>query len=412
MQPLSINPSRFREHFEALAVIGATGDGGVHRPALSEAHLSARRWFKDLILADGFEFSVDGAGNQSARLPCGNPGAKTLLMGSHLDSVPYGGRFDGPLGVLAAYEVLLTIRDAGIELPVHLEAIDFTDEEGTLVGLLGSRALARLLKPEDLESPRGGRDRLLEGLGRAGLTEDGLFLARRNPESLAGFLEIHIEQGPRLVEAGLDIGIVDSLVGIGSLEITFLGRADHAGTTPMGARLDASLGLAEFTLAARRLVMDEFPGCVCNGGKVSVQPGVLNIVPERAKIWVEYRSPAEDQLETLRLALIHRAGVSARVFGLAFEVKDPGRIPTTPCAVLVQGAFAKACDQLGLASLKMNSGAGHDTMAMASVCPAGMIFIPSSGGSHSPTEFARHEDCVNGANVLLHAALELAMRSP
>jgi N-carbamoyl-L-amino-acid hydrolase len=409
LEPLTVNSRRFRDNFESLAKIGDTGDGGVHRPALGDSHLAARRWYQERIVEDGFEFITDGAGNHSARLPAKDYNAKTILLGSHLDSVPNGGRFDGALGVLAACEVLATVRDAGLDLPVHLEAIDFTDEEGTLVGLLGSRALAGQLKPEDLQNPRGGRDRLLEGLERAGLTEEGLFTARRSTDLFKAFLEMHIEQGPRLLEAGSDIGIVGTLVGIGSLEITFVGRSDHAGTTPMDSRLDAGLGAADFILEARKLVRREFSGCVCNTGRAALEPGVLNIVPARAVLGVEFRSPAEEQLEDLGLGLVRQAEKSAERYGLQILVEDLGRIPTSPCSKRVQGAFGVACRNLGLKSISMSSGAGHDTMAMARICPAGMIFIPSSGGSHSPSEFAGWKDCVNGANVLLQATLELAL---
>src|SRR5205823_5943051 len=190
---MRIDGNRMREDFDALARIGAVEGGGVDRPSLGDAHLSARRWFLDRAAAAGLSTRVDAAGNHSAVLPGPGP---TLLLGSHLDSVPNGGRFDGALGVVAGLHVLLAVRAAGAELPVTLEAIDFTDEEGTLVGLLGSRALAGALEPESLRAPRGGREALVAALERAGLREDGLASARRDPASLVGYLELHIEQGP------------------------------------------------------------------------------------------------------------------------------------------------------------------------------------------------------------------------
>jgi N-carbamoyl-L-amino-acid hydrolase len=211
---LRIDAARFRADFKAQAEIGATGYGGVHRPALGEAHLAARAWFRERIAAAALEFHTDGAGNHSAFLACGPAGAPTLLLGSHLDSVPHGGRFDGPLGVLAALESLRVVQEAGISLPVHLEAIDFTDEEGTLFGELGSTALAGTLAAEALREPRGGRAALEAGLARAGLTEPGLLTARRDPTSLAGYLELHIEQGPRLVNAQANVGVVTGIVGM------------------------------------------------------------------------------------------------------------------------------------------------------------------------------------------------------
>lgn len=264
---LRINPDRMLDSFTQLAAIGATAGGGVDRPTFSEAHLAARRWFREHIEQNGFEFRADGAGNHSAFLSCGDSSAPTLILGSHLDSVPNGGRFDGALGVIAALEVLKTVRENRISLNVNLEAMDFTDEEGTLVGLLGSAALAGHLRLENLQNPRGGQERLVEGMKRAGLSDESMLSAARTKESLAGYLELHIEQGKRLERAGVNIGIVTAIVGIWSYRLSFIGKADHAGTTTMEDRRDASLGAGAFTLAARELVMRDFSNCVVNVGK-------------------------------------------------------------------------------------------------------------------------------------------------
>ena len=408
MKDLRINAERFRHDFDALAEIGATGDGGVSRPTFSEAHLTARAWFRQRIIEDGFEFCEDGVGNHSAVLHAANPEAKTLVLGSHLDSVPNGGRFDGALGVLSAYEVLRTVRDAGLMLPVHLEAIDFTDEEGTLVGLLGSRAFTNSLPKTDLVNPRGGVAALQQGMVRAGLTSDGMLAARRAPDTLLGFLEVHIEQGSRLIDAQADIGVVTSIVGIRSYELTFVGRADHAGTTPMHERRDAGLGAATMMSAARDLVMTDFPDCVVNTGQISFAPGAYNIVPAQAVLGVEFRAPTDEKLTTLQHALLACAKDAAAQHDLELHAKLQGCITASPCAPTVQDAFHAASRLLGLASMALASGAGHDTMALAQVCPAGMIFIPSTNGSHNPDEFATWDACVNGANTLLHAALILA----
>src|SRR6266498_5158777 len=248
--------------FNELAQLGETADGGINRPTFSETHLAAHRWFREQIEKAGLEFRTDGAGNHSAVLTSAGRvvarGAtyrdQTLLLGSHLDSVPDGGRFDGALGVVAALEVLKTIKENGIQLKFQLEAIDFTDEEGTLVGLLGSAALAGHLHHDLLQNPRGGRENLLEGMKRAGLSEESILSARRPKESLAGYLELHIEQGKRLERVGIDIGIVSAIVGIWSYRLSFIGRADHAGSTTMQDRLDASLGASAFTSTAREIV--------------------------------------------------------------------------------------------------------------------------------------------------------------
>src|SRR5215208_821913 len=184
---LRINSNRMLAAFHELAQIGTTGDGGVNRPTFSTAHLAARKWFREQMELAGLEFRTDGAGNHSAFLPSGiAKQSQTLLLVSHLDSVPNGGRFDGALGMMAAFEVLRTIKDAGLKLKVNLEAIDFTDEEGTLVGLLGSAAVAGHLYRDLLQNPRGGRENLVEGMKRAGLSEEGMLSATRPKESLAG----------------------------------------------------------------------------------------------------------------------------------------------------------------------------------------------------------------------------------
>jgi N-carbamoyl-L-amino-acid hydrolase len=406
---LRVNSERFRANFETLAAIGATPDGGVHRPALSDAHLEARRWFLQRAGQIGLDARVDGAGNHSAVLHCGRAGGPTLLLGSHLDSVPYGGRFDGALGVVAALEVLQVVKEQGIPLSTHLEAIDFTDEEARFVGLLGSLALTGQLETEHLQKPRGGRDRFQKALCHEGLSESSLFSAGRDPATVAGYLELHIEQGMRLIESGVQIGIVTSIVGIRSFRIRFIGRADHAGTMPMERRLDAAQGASAFTLAARELVMKDFPGRVVNVGKMEFEPGAFNVVPQIVTVALEFRADDDDKLDEMEAALLKQASVEAQRFGLDSEAEHLDNVGTARMSEKVHEAFADASEMLGLKHTSLPSGAGHDAQALARICPTGMIFVPSVGGfSHSSKEFTEWEDCVNGANVLLHAALLLA----
>jgi len=397
--------------FNELAQIGSTGDDGVHRPTFSEAHLAARRWFRDQIQKAGLEFRTDGAGNHSAFLAASSLSGTTptLLLGSHLDSVTNGGRFDGALGVMAAFEVLRTIKDAGLDLTLNLEAIDFTDEEGTLVGLLGSAALTGRLQPQALQNPRGGRETLLTGMKRAGLSEQSMLGAARPKESLAGYLELHIEQGKRLEHAGVDIGIVSAIVGIWSYRLSFIGRADHAGTTTMDDRLDASLGASEFTLAARDIVTNDFRDCVVNVGNMEFSPGAFNIVPARVDLSLEFRSAEEEKFKRLDSILLAQAQEAAGRFGLELKVESLGRHSPSLMDNRVRETFASACDDLGFTFLSLSSGAGHDGQSFDGICPAGMIFVPSKdGASHSPREFTAWEDCINGANVLLQTVLRLA----
>jgi N-carbamoyl-L-amino-acid hydrolase len=413
MDNLRINSDRMLAAFDELANsrrLGATGDGGVHRPTFSEAHLAVREWFRKLIESAGLEFLTDGAGNHSAFLArSGSPQNQTLLLGSHLDSVPDGGRFDGALGVMAALEVLRTIKDAGLSLSVNLEAIDFTDEEGTLVGLLGSAALAGRLQSEHLQNPRGGRAALVEGMKRAGLSDASMLRATRLSESFAGYLELHIEQGKRLERAGVDIGIVSAIVGISSYRLSFIGRADHAGTTTMDDRRDASLGASAFTLAAREIVTNEYPDCVVNIGNMEFSPGAFNIVPARVDVSLEFRSADEEEFRRLDSALLAQAQAEASRFGLELEVAHLGKHSPSFMDEQVRNTFADACQRLGLRHISLPSGAGHDGQSFDGICPVGMIFVPSKdGASHSAREFTAWEDCVNGANVLLQTVLRLA----
>jgi hydantoinase/carbamoylase family amidase len=311
---------------------------------------------------------------------------------------------------MAALEVLRTIKDARLSLKWDLEAIDFTDEEGTLVGLLGSAALAGRLHLDTLQNPRGGRESLLEGMKRAGVSEESMLSAARPKESLAGYLELHIEQGKRLERTGVPIGIVSAIVGIWSYRLSFVGRADHAGSTTMLDRLDASLGASEFTLAARDTVLNDFRDCVVNIGNMEFSPGAFNIVPARVDVSLEFRSAEEEKFQRLDAILLGHAQEAAHRFGLALKVEALGKHSPSLMDNHVQETFASACDDLGFNYLSLPSGAGHDGQSFAGICPVGMIFVPSrDGASHSAREYSEWEDCVNGANVLLQTVLKLAM---
>jgi beta-ureidopropionase / N-carbamoyl-L-amino-acid hydrolase len=302
--------------------------------------------------------------------------------------------------------VLLALQDH--DLPLTLEAIDFTDEEGTLVGLLGSEALTGALNDEVLRNPRGGREALLAGLERAGLHEERLHDARRDPATLAGYVELHIEQGPGLERAGAQIGIVTGIVGARSFTLDFRGDARHAGTTPMNARRDAGLAAAVFATAANALVVRDFPGCVATIGDMRFHPGAFNIVPGSARVSLEFRSLDRAQLDAMETVLLAEARAAAAQHALGVDVTPVGHWEPTALDAGVRDAIETAAEGLGLTALELPSGAGHDAQALAGITPSGMIFVPSAGGiSHNPSEHTDWQDCVNGANTLLHTALEL-----
>jgi N-carbamoyl-L-amino-acid hydrolase len=406
---LRVDADRLRADFDELAAIGATPDGGVERTTFCAAHLAARAWFLERADAAGLETRIDGAANHSAVLPVRDRGARTLLLGSHLDSVSRGGRFDGALGVVCALEVLRAAQDAGLELPVALEAVDFTDEEGTLIGTFGSLALAGSLTREALASPRGGRELLVAELARMGLSEEGILAARRDPASLAGYLELHIEQGPVLAREGIEIGIVTGIVGTASFTVVFEGEARHAGTTPMGARRDAAVAAAAFVLGVRELTVRDYPGAVATVGDVRLEPGSFNVVPGRATLRLECRSLDAPELESLAGALTGLATATAKAESVEVTIEPVGHVAPAPTAETVRAALAGAAADLGLTTIELPSGAGHDAQSLAAITPSGMVFVPSIAGvSHDPAEETAWADCLNGANVLLNAATRLA----
>ena len=405
MENLHVNEERLLTDLKELAQIGATPQGGVSRPALSPADMEAREWFKARILKEGFVYEEDGAGNQSAVLPAENP--RRLIAGSHLDTVPDGGRFDGALGTLAAFEALRSIRDAGLSLPISLEAISFTDEEGTLMGLLGSRAINGHLSERDFRNPRGGPGYLAEAMARADLTEAGMLSAKRS--NVAAFVELHIEQGTRLEETETHIGVVTSIVGIRSQMLTFTGMAAHAGTTSMLQRRDALWGAVDFVRDARQLVMDRYTPGVVNFGIIEARPGAFNIVPAEVSLALEFRHGSRSEMDHMEEDLHKLAKAAAKRHDLGLSYEKAADIYPAPMSSQVIEAIEAACGDLGLRHTRLMSFAGHDTQAVATIAPAAMLFVPSVKGiSHNPLEYTRDADVVNGANVVLHTLLKLA----
>jgi N-carbamoyl-L-amino-acid hydrolase len=406
---LKIKADRLLKNLEDLAQIGRTAAGGVSRPALSAADAAGRAWFKQKVEEVGLEFRADGAGNLSAILSCTDPEARTLLAGSHLDTVPNGGRFDGALGVLAALEALQTIREAGLDLPYHLEAISFTDEEGAVFGMLGSRALTGQLAAHDLAQAGEGPEAFAAGLARLNLTQAGILVARRNIETLAGYIELHIEQGTRLEEAELHIGVVTTIVGIRQHWLHFKGQAAHAGTMPMDKRADALWGAADFVAHARALVMKQFSPGVMNCGQIHAAPGSFNIVPAEVRLALEFRHGTEPQLDQMEAALLALAHDVAQTYHLTLTTTPRGGCIAAPMDANLMQAVEQAADRLGLRHTRLMSFAGHDAQTMAAVLPSALFFVPSVDGiSHNPREFTQAEDVINGANVLLQTLLILA----
>lgn len=404
---LRVNAERLLNDLQTLAQIGATPDGGVSRRALSEVDVLGRAWFKAQVELAGLTYKQDSAGNQSAVFPAHTPDAKTILFGSHLDTVPNGGQFDGALGTLAALETLRTFKEAGITPKHHLEAVSFTDEEGGVYSMLGSKALTGLLTMENLTSLPNQVD-LNAGLMRLGLTKDGVLQAERDMATIKAFVEIHIEQGMRLKTMNTHIGVVTSIVGIRTFTLTFKGQAAHAGTMPMENRQDALWGAAQFVQAAKTVVMQRYTPGVMNCGKLTIPNSASNIVPAQVTMALEFRHGTTEQLEDMQATLLALAEKSAQENDLTLTI-EPNYVimPVATDHSLVEMG-ERVSESLGLSHTRLLSFAGHDTQSLAQVVPAVLFFIPSENGiSHHPDEYSTPEDVMNGANVLLQMVAAL-----
>lgn len=410
---VAISLERLRSRLTALARFGGLPVGGVTRPAWSPAYEEARAWLLSEMRAAGLATWVDPAGNTFGALGTGALTAEepVVLTGSHIDTVPEGGILDGALGVLAGLECLQTIGETGAPRRRPLAVAAWIDEEGRYGSLFGSRAFTGALDLGRLgEMAAVDGERLADAMARAGFDPRRAADAQAPSGSVASYVELHIEQGPRLEEAGIPIGIVESIVGVHRARVIFLGQADHAGTTPMERRRDAFLGAAEFALKARDLVVKHGRGGgVANIGAVSVHPGVANVVPGRAELVHEMRAPEANVLERLARRSVSLARRVARRCGLDVEVRPISATTPAPCSPRVQGVIEDACRRLGLGSQRLYSAAGHDAQNLARITEAGMIFIPSQGGrSHRPDEMSDWGAIERGANVLLHTLLALA----
>jgi N-carbamoyl-L-amino-acid hydrolase len=409
---LSVSPARLHARIAALARFGALPGGGVTRLCWSAAHEEARGWLLGELKAAGLTPWVDAAGNVFGGLGLTglDGGTRAVLTGSHIDTVPEGGILDGALGVLAGLECLQTIRESGAAPRRPLAVVAWSDEEGRYGSLFGSRAFCGRLDTAAIPGMAAvDGERLVDAMRRAG------FDALRAPEARApagaveAYVELHIEQGARLEEAGVPIGVVDTIVGVRRARLVFGGQADHAGTTPMDRRRDAFLAAADYALKARELVVTRGgPRAVANIGVVHVHPGASNIVPGRAELVHEMRAPDPAVLERLARDCAALAQDVARARSIAVEVRPMSATAPAPCAPRVQAAIESACADLGLGWQRLYSAAGHDAQNLAAVTDAGMVFIPSRGGrSHRVDETSDAEAIERGANVLLQTLLRL-----
>jgi beta-ureidopropionase / N-carbamoyl-L-amino-acid hydrolase len=383
-----------------LAKFGKLGTG-VSRAAMTDIDMEARQWLRRRMMESGLDAVIDGVGNVYGRAP----GAKTsVIVGSHSDTVPRGGWLDGAMGVIFGLEIARARRETHPGAAVGVDAISFADEEGTFLACLGSRSFCQALSDKELEEARNGAGETLpQRLAQLQLAGTGL--ARVDPSRHRAYFEAHIEQGPRLIDSRIDVGVVSGIVGLRRHRVRFEGQADHAGTTPMATRRDAAFALFGFaTAAAERFRAVGSAESVWNFGVVNVRPGAANVVPSEAELVVEFRDLETRVMERMEQALLELARASDGAGGVAISSTLIASIAPTAMDERLIAKITAAARAEGASSLRMQSGAGHDAMILARRVPAAMLFVPSIGGrSHDISEDTDEADIRRGLRVFAAA---------
>jgi beta-ureidopropionase / N-carbamoyl-L-amino-acid hydrolase len=409
---IEINSDRLWGRIEALSRITDPAKPWTRR-AFGAHFAQGRAWLEAEFKAAGLSVEIDSGGNLVGRRPGTGHSLSALVAGSHSDTVPAGGRFDGVLGLLAALEAAQSIREQRVPLLHPLEVVDFLAEEPSDFGLscIGSRSWAGVLGESDLARRLPSDLTLASAIDSVGGAAERLDRAVRHHDSVAAYVELHIEQGIVLTQRNAAIGIVSAIVGIRRYEVTVEGRTDHAGTTPMSLRRDALVGAADFIRAVEQLARSrppESPYLVATVGKLSVEPNAINAVPGSVRMILEARSTDLAALDHFEQELWKRAETELRHRGLRLNNSPLSQTLPTACSHLVQDTIEKAATAAGLRSTRLPSGAGHDGVFVARIAPMGMIFVPCTDGrSHAPEEWAEPVDCANGARVLAETLILL-----
>jgi len=400
------DPDRMEQRIKALSAFGANKDGGVDRIAFSEADLAGRAYIMDLMREAGLSVRLDTAGNIIGRREGSEPDLPPIMFGSHIDSVPGGGNYDGDVGVIGAIEVIELLEASNIRTRHPLEIVSFTDEEG---GLTGSSAMIGKVDYRTLSVMSHSGMTISEGIRAVGGDPNRLDLAERKTGDIKAFIELHIEQGAILDDEDIDIGVVEGIVGIRWWDVTIEGFANHAGTTPMDRRWDPMISAAEYILAVNQ-VATGMPGAqVATVGKIHATPGAPNVIPGEVVLSLEIRDLSAAKMQRVFDDIIVASDriADARFTPIRHEEIDVAA-PPAPTDERMRRIIAASADDLGLSFKFMPSGAGHDAQDMAQIAPTGMIFVPSAKGiSHSPKEFTSAQDMANGASVLLRTVLEI-----
>ena len=402
---LRVTGERLMSHIAALSEFGRNPQGGVSRVAYSDADKQGREYVLGLMRGAKLDVSIDAAGNLIGRRAGSVSGLAPLLMGSHIDSVPEGGNYDGVVGSMGAIEVAQTLAEKNVTTRHPLEVVIFQNEEG---GLIGSRAMDGELTEQELDLVSRSGKTIRDGIKFIGGDPSKLAGVRRKKGDIAAYVELHIEQGGTLDAERINIGVVEGIVGINWWDVTIEGFANHAGTTAMNNRQDALLAAAKFIEAVNRVVTSVPGRQVGTVGRINALPGAPNVIPGRVVLSLELRDLDAAKINMLYEKIRTEAEQIAAASRTKFDFKEINVNIPAPTDARVRGLISEAAKELGLSTKLMPSGAGHDAQDMARLGPVGMIFVPSVGGiSHSPREFSRPDDIAHGANVLLHTLLKL-----
>lgn len=403
---------RIARDIEGLAEFTATPGMGMTRFSFSEEDRKTREFIKERMKEAGLTIFEDGAGNLFGRREGKQADAPAIMVGSHFDSVKNGGNFDGPAGVVMALEIARLLHENKVETELPIEFAALVEEEGGRFGggLFGSRAMTGQVSPDELDSSRD-RDgiSLGEAMTGAGFDPGRMEEAVRPEGSLRAFMEMHIEQGPVLESEGIDLGIVRTIVGIHQKEVEILGRADHSGTTPMDMRKNTLAAAAKAVLFLDEAARAAGAGTVGTVGKMEVYPGGTNIVPGRALFTVDIRSSEKEKLESLVTAFEKFLMKLGEEEGVEISMTEKLRVDPVKMSEKLCALFLAEAEKRGYSSKRMQSGAGHDAMMMASVAETGLVFVPSRGGrSHCPEEWTDCAQIKKGVDVVLGVLLTLA----
>ena len=380
---------------------------GVSRVAYSDADVAGRAYIMTLMRGAGMNPRIDPAGNIFAQRRGTDTSLPPILFGSHIDSVPNGGNFDGDLGTLAAIGVIDALNRANVTTRHPLEVVVWAAEEGVAFnrGLSSSRIVAGDVAPSDMEQVWNGMRRG-DAIKKIGGDPERIMDARRDKGAWRGYFELHIEQGGTLERGDVQVGVVQGIVAIERFEARITGFANHAGTTPMADRQDAVIALSRLALGVREAVTSRPGRQVGTVGRIEVSPNAPNVVPGEARAIIELRDLSPATLQTIADDIRARATLIADETRTTIQIAPVSSNPPALADTAMQDIVERSASALRLSSTRLPSGAGHDAQMMAQLTPMGMIFVPSIGGiSHSPKELTRWDDCANGANVLLHAVL-------